>query len=196
MGSTRRNWVRTVASPLTARGVSRPGPDSPAFKLRWRGPVFRLTRAILSAMEAWETFAVIVGSSAAALLGLLFVAVSIRVDVIAGSPELRNRAAQTLGLFVMLLFIALLLALPGQKLRLLGAELIGLTAVTAAVLYLLDRRARSGASGQPVGRLLDIVTPNAATSVLLLASAVVLAIGHMRGSTSSSHRFSRRSPAG
>jgi hypothetical protein len=132
-------------------------------------------------MEAWATFAVSVGSSAAAVLGLLFVAVSIRVDVIAGSAELRNRAAQTLGLFVTLLVIALLLALPGQNLRLLGAELIGLTAVTAAVLYLLDRRAQSGASGQPVGRLLDIVTPNAATSVLLLASGVVLVTGQHAG---------------
>jgi hypothetical protein len=132
-------------------------------------------------MEAWGTFAVIVGSSAAALLGLLFVAVSIRVDVIAGSAELRNRAAQTLGLFVTLLLISLLLALPGQNLRLLGAELIGLTVVTAAVLYLLDRRAQSGASGQSVGRLLDVVTPNAATSVLLLVAAVVLVTGQHAG---------------
>jgi hypothetical protein len=125
-------------------------------------------------MEAWGTFAVIVGSSAAALLGLLFVAVSIRVDVIAGSAELRNRAAQTLSLFVTLLLIGLLVALPGQDLRVLGAELIGLAAVTAVVLYLLDRRAQSGASSQPVGRLLDVVTPNMVTSVLLLASAIVL----------------------
>jgi hypothetical protein len=75
-------------------------------------------------MESWGTFAVIVGSTAAALLGLLFVAVSIKVDIIGDSAELRNRTAQTLGLFVTVLFIALLLATPGQSLHVLGAELI------------------------------------------------------------------------
>jgi hypothetical protein len=39
----------------------------------------------------------VAGGAAAGLTGLLFVAVSIRVDVIAKSQELRNRAAQILG---------------------------------------------------------------------------------------------------
>lgn len=43
-------------------------------------------------MERWSTFTVVIGSAAAGLTGLLFVAVSIRIDVIAKSQELRNRA--------------------------------------------------------------------------------------------------------
>lgn len=62
-------------------------------------------------MEKWSTFAVIAGGAAAALTGLLFVAVSIRIDVIAKSQELRNRAAQTLALFLTVLFIAILLSI-------------------------------------------------------------------------------------
>jgi len=50
-------------------------------------------------LGSWDAFAVIVGGASAALLGLLFVAISIRIGVIAGSRELRNRAAQTLVLF-------------------------------------------------------------------------------------------------
>jgi hypothetical protein len=128
-------------------------------------------------MQAWSTFAVIVGSAAAGLLGLLFVAVSIKVDVIAASTELLNRAAQSLGLFVTVLFIALLLAVPGQPLRALGGELIGLAVVTGVVLYVLDRRARSGGSSEPLGRLLDVVAPNSLTSLLLLSSAIVMVSG-------------------
>ena len=136
---------------------------------------------MLSAVEAWGTFTTIVGSAAAALLGLLFVAVSIKVDAIAASAELRNRAAQTLGLFVTVLFISLFMAVPGQSVRALGAELICLALTTGTVLYVLDRRARSGPSIQPVGRLLDTVAPNAVTSLLLLAAALVLTSGERSG---------------
>jgi hypothetical protein len=62
--------------------------------------VSRQSRAILCGLEAWGTYANVVGAAAAALVGLLFVAVSIRVDAINASGELRNRAAQTLGLFL------------------------------------------------------------------------------------------------
>jgi hypothetical protein len=76
-------------------------------------------------LEKWSTFAEISGGAAAALLGLLFVAVSIRIGVIAKSQELRNRAAQTLALFVTVLFVAILLSIPDQSGRVLGIELGG-----------------------------------------------------------------------
>jgi hypothetical protein len=132
---------------------------------------------MLTAMEAWATFAVIIGGAAAALIGLLFVAVSIKVDTIAASAELRNRAAQTLGLFVTVLFIGSLLAIPGQTYRVLGAELIALAVLSGSVLLVLDRRASTDTTRQPLGRQLDEVAPNTVTSVLLLASALVLVSG-------------------
>jgi len=81
-------------------------------------------------LQKWSTFAVVAGGAAAGLTGLLFVAVSIRIDAIAKSQELRNRAAQTLALFFIVLFIAILLSIPGQSLRVLGAELVALAAIT------------------------------------------------------------------
>jgi hypothetical protein len=96
--------------------------------------------------------------------------VSIRINVIARSKELRNRAAQTLSLFVAVLLAAIALAIPGQAHGPLGAELIGLALILAAVLLILDRRARSetpAAGIHAIGRMLDIVVPNTITSILL-----------------------------
>jgi hypothetical protein len=50
---------------------------------------------------------------------------------------LRNRAAQTLGLFVTVLFVAILLALPGQSERALGGELVALAPAAGTLLYVL-----------------------------------------------------------
>lgn len=102
----------------------------------------------------------IADGAAAALTGLLFVAVSIRIDVIAKSQELRNRAAQTLALFVTVLFIAILLFIPDQSVRVLGAELVALAVITGGALLVLDRRARAGpdprdATAHAVASILD-----------------------------------------
>jgi hypothetical protein len=43
------------------------------------------------------------------------VSVSITIDVIAASPDFRNRGAATLSLFMSLLLVAILLVVPGQQ---------------------------------------------------------------------------------
>lgn len=128
-------------------------------------------------MEAWDTFAEISGTAAAALTGLLFVAVSIRVAYIAKSQELRNRAAQTLSLFGMVLLVALLIAIPRQAYAALGAELVILAVLTGAGLYILDLRAKGDRSNEAIAPVLQAVTPVTVTSLLLLAAGIVLAIG-------------------
>ena len=97
-------------------------------------------------MNPWSTFAQTAGTAAASLIGLLFVAVSIRIDVIARSQELRNRAAQTLSLFGTVLLTAILIATPGQATQALGAELTALAVIAGGGLFVLDRRAKDGAS--------------------------------------------------
>jgi len=39
------------------------------------------------ALPGWDTFALVIGGAAGALIGLLFVSVSIRIDVISASPD-------------------------------------------------------------------------------------------------------------
>jgi hypothetical protein len=128
-------------------------------------------------LEAWDTFAEISGTAAAALTGLLFVAVSIRVAYIARSQELRNRAAQTLSLFGMVLVVALLIAIPRQAYSTLGAELVILAVLSGAGLYILDLRAKGDRSNEAIAPVLQAVTPVTVTSLLLLAAGIVLAIG-------------------
>ncbi|MEN4478352.1 hypothetical protein [Mycolicibacterium cosmeticum] len=77
-------------------------------------------------MPGWDTFAVIVGGGA--LVGLLFVAMSISATQIGSSASLRGRAAQTLVVFATLLLLAILLAIPSQSDRVIGAELVILAA--------------------------------------------------------------------
>jgi hypothetical protein len=128
-------------------------------------------------LEAWDSFAGISGTAAAALTGLLFVAVSIRITYIARSQELRNRAAQILSLFGTVLIVALLIAIPRQAYRTLGAELVVLAVLTGAGLYILDLRAKGDRSNQAIAPVLEAVTPITVTSVLLLAAGIVLLLG-------------------
>jgi hypothetical protein len=128
-------------------------------------------------LQAWETFAGISGTAAAALTGLLFVAVSIRIAYIAKSQELRNRAAQTLSLFGTVLIVSLLIAIPRQASPTLGAELVVLAVITGAGLYILGLRAKGDRSNQAIAPVLEAVTPTTVTSLLLLAAGIVLAFG-------------------
>jgi hypothetical protein len=131
-------------------------------------------------LAGWADFAVVIGAATAALLGLLFVAVSIRVEPIARSSELRNRSAQTMTLLLTGLLVAALLAVPDQHHWVLGVEYLLLAFVATSVAIVLDRRAgRSGRSS--VGRLLDAINPTFITCSLLAIAAVVLLLGHKDG---------------
>jgi len=131
-------------------------------------------------VQDWVPFAAVAGTAAAGLTGLLFVAVSIKIDVIAPSLELRNRAAQILLLFGTVVIISIVLSIPGQAHGPLGVELIALGAIAGAGMLVLDHRAHSGADtggSHAIGRTLDVIAPNAVTSVLVLVSGGLVAAG-------------------
>jgi hypothetical protein len=92
----------------------------------------------------------------------LFVAVSIRIAYIARSQELRNRAAQTLSLFGTVLIISVLIAIPRQAYRTLGAELVVLAVITGIGFYILDRRAK----GESIYRKVEKPRPQFKTELL------------------------------
>jgi hypothetical protein len=73
---------------------------------------------------AWTGFGTAVATAAAALAGLLFIAVSINIKQILETKSLPSRAAQTLILFATPLIVALLVVVPGQARPVLGAELL------------------------------------------------------------------------
>ncbi|KAB2973283.1 hypothetical protein F8R89_15385 [Streptomyces sp. SS1-1] len=93
----------------------------------------------------WTTFAATVGGSAAGLTGLTFIVVAFRFDVVATSQEYRNRAAQTVSLFLTTTVTASLITLP-QPTWALGVELLAAAAASATLLSVLDHAARRGTS--------------------------------------------------
>jgi hypothetical protein len=132
-------------------------------------------------VSGWTDFAVVVGAGTAALLGLLFVAVSIRIETIAKSAELRNRAAQTMSLFMTGLLVALLLAVPDQREWALGVEYLVLALVVIGVGLMLNRWAGGRRAGGAMARHLESINPTYVTSSLLVVSAVILILGHKNG---------------
>ena len=132
-------------------------------------------------MSGWGDFAAVIGAGSAALLGLLFVAVSIRVETIAKSAELRNRTAQTLTLLLTGLLATALLTVPNQSKRALGVEYLVLALVVIGVAVFNDRRSGGRQGESALARSLGAINPTYVTCSLLVAAGVVLILGRRNG---------------
>jgi hypothetical protein len=128
-------------------------------------------------MEAWTQFTVITGGAAAALVGLLFVAVSIRAELIAHTKRLRARLAKVLTIFLGLLVSSIAIALPNPTVWILGIELIAVSMVMSAAFLALNRRSEHGDDRQPLERVLDRLSPTVTTAVLTGVCGVALLFG-------------------
>jgi hypothetical protein len=113
----------------------------------------------------WAGFGEALAAVAGTLTGLLFVAVSVKGNILAASRSLTSRAAQTLVLFMTSVLAAVLLVAP-QPAAALGAELLAVGVVSGTALLILDRRAGHG-SQQAVARYIERFSPNTITAVLV-----------------------------
>jgi hypothetical protein len=129
--------------------------------------------------QDWSNFAIITGSAAGALTGLLFVAVSLNRERIAGHPALRGQAGQTLVLFMLPLLLSVLLVLPGSSVAVLGTGLIVLAAVAAMILTFIGREKKPSGDGleDRLARLLDKASPNLIVVVLILVAGCLQLAG-------------------
>jgi len=75
--------------------------------------------------ELWQNVFVLLGSSSAALIGLLFVATSLHLSEIVNNPVLRRRAFNNTSYLLIILVEALLVLFP-QPMLILGAELVAI----------------------------------------------------------------------
>ena len=113
----------------------------------------------------WLGFGEALAAVTGALTGLLFVALSVKGEVLAKSRSLSSRAAQTLVLFMTSVLVAVLLVAP-QPPAALGWELLAVAVVSGIGLLILDRRAGHG-SDQRVARYIERFSPNTITAVLV-----------------------------
>ena len=128
--------------------------------------------------EHWTDFGVATAGAAAALAGLLFVAISINLERILQFPSLPHRAMQTLILFALPLIVSLLLIVPGQPRAALGGELLGIGLAAGSVMLVTDVRTPMAEQENKVTRLLFRMLPPIVTgSCLVLAGATLLAEG-------------------
>jgi len=129
--------------------------------------------------QDWSNFAVITGSASGALTGLLFVAVSLNRERIAGHPALRGQAGQTLVLFMLPLLLSVLLVLPGTSATALGTELVVLSLAAGAVLVLIGRGKKPVGDGSEdrLARIIDKASPNLIVELLILVAGCVQLAG-------------------
>jgi len=118
----------------------------------------------------WLGFGEALAAVTGALTGLLFVALSVKGEVLAKSLSLRSRAAQTLVLFMTSVLIAVLLVAPLPSAAF-GWELLAVAVVSGVALFILDRRAGHG-SDQRVARYIERFSPNTITAVLVAVAGL------------------------
>jgi len=127
------------------------------------------------AVAAWHDFYVMIGTAAATLVGLLFVALSLNVDAIAGDSArgLRLLATQPFTNFLTVLAFAIVFLIPNQDpyglgLPLIGVGLLGLYVTVRRLVQV--RRIRAG----KVRVVRALVTPIVYYVVLIAVAVSVL----------------------
>src|SRR5271155_5270189 len=94
---------------------------------------------------AWHDFFMAAVGASAALLGLLFVSLSINIQTILKYPHLPGRAAATLGMLLVVLVVCFFGLAPNEMSTTFGWEVIAVSMLSASqILWISVRRFRSG----------------------------------------------------
>ena len=129
-------------------------------------------------MIGWENFFIAEVGASAALLGLIFVGVSINLTRIISLPGLPNRAFLALIILLTILIMCSLLLIPGQSQTLVGIELlvvgllVWITATRLDVIILLKKEPQYRSS-----YMLNMALTQSALLPYLIAGIIVLTRG-------------------
>ena len=112
-------------------------------------------------------------------MGLLFVAIQVNREWIVKYPALRGRAMETLLIFALALIVSMLLAIPGQPVRLLGVEILAVGSIYGLGVIAANRKTKEGSPNARLNRLLSYTTPALLSAVLTLFSGAMLIAGQV-----------------
>lgn len=128
----------------------------------------------------WSEFALAQLGASAALLGLVFVALSINLRAVVGSVVLVNRATETVIVLANVLVSATLVLIPAQDRGVVSVELSAVALATLAVVWRLQRGAMAASTGDNGGPSRAQFEVRRALSlgaqVLLALAAITLAV--------------------
>src|SRR3954453_22715314 len=139
----------------------------------------RVARPMAFDIKAWSDYGVAIVGGAAALVGLLFVAVSVNSAWFSSSTAHRGRAGQALVLFVVPLVTGILMLIPGQSTTALGIEVAAFGFLVGRVFLMLGSAELKDEPRAIV--LIDRISPRLLTTVALLARGASLIAGRFGG---------------
>lgn len=123
----------------------------------------------------WQPFFTAIIAAAAALTGLLFVAVSINLDkIVSGHKFLPARAAETLAILLLVMIISALVLIP-QSTRLMGAEILVLALLMLPATLVSQLNYRRKMPDDPVTWLISRMTATALALIPCLVAGISLA---------------------
>lgn len=130
--------------------------------------------------DEWHDFFIMVGGAAAALTGLVFVAMSLNIDVVTQDATHRWRAIGTLAGFTGVFMICSLGVMGGQDHRDVGLEWLLVAGITAIVyVYGYVQAIRLG--GSPVGLRSHRLVGGTALYIAEISGAALLLAGSIAG---------------
>ena len=139
---------------------------------------------IVAVLERWHDFYLLAGTAAVTLVGLLFVALSLHLDVLLHDrrAHLLVYARQTLTSFTFVLLLSLLCLVPGEGTRVLGATF---TALSVIVMGITIQMARTG---------MKSVGPQHELKSMLRRRTRILLIGYLMAGVCGVSMLLRRDP--
>ncbi len=128
-------------------------------------------------MQGWGNFFVAEAGAAAALSGLLFVAVSINLTRILSFQHLPTRALEALTALLSVLIVSTWSLIPGQPAVMYGMEL----AATGVIAWVVHTLALVRTRGAPRYKFAVRVFMNQIPSLPFIVAGVLLMAGHAKG---------------
>jgi len=131
-------------------------------------------------MSQWQNFFVMVGGGAAALAGLVFIAMSINLSIITQDATHKNRAVATMTGFTAVFLVCALALMGNQSYRWIGVEWLVVTLVptiTYIRVYVQATKIGRSSVGLSIGRFIV----GTACYVVQIIGSVLLIAGHLAG---------------